>query len=672
MNSLNTILKGAWVQGKILVRPCSNHIYKEFIEFSKSKFKIYNIEVFFLSYIRLLSNHNTLAGRKRSLKIFFTVLLILPLQAMDIISSQPPLSKTTLTEKLNTLVRSPKSTTESVEKIITAGADIHSKDDEGIVPLAWSVRNNRIDLAMLLLKNGAYVDGEYYGLCSVLSSFAQRVVKFIRRKKDNSPNYRYTPLIEATHKGLADLSMLLIQKGANPNVHHEEMGTPLENSLNNKMLDVIMLLVKHGADVNIALKDDTSPLIWAWNNKIQNIFELILINGANLNENLCLAAEFGNLDLCALLLEKGAHVDGNKDKPRSNTPLARAAHKDHKDICLLLINKGANVNAGDPFQRAAYSGHEDVCILLVNKGAQYSPNVFFRDDPLESIFSNMTELFKLLIEKGDSTFLDESLQWAAFHGSLEICKIMLERGANINGDPITSPLRYALLFGHINICTMLINRGADLNLASDESPLAYAIFDMKNNPKLEEIVLLLIEKGADLNGKFDGETSLMYACENGFTKLAEILIRKGADIYPKSGRTALQKARSVQLVKTIVIYGFLQSMARSVPDARNRIKTFLLCLKRCNTSLPKDVVFEVLKKLPEDVVGICAENILNNRPIPHHFIPLALTMDTYTPEVFIEYLKKAEKYAKTEEVKSLIDRNLLKQTLNLKDLIKTI
>ena len=92
------------------------------------------------------------------------------------------------------------------------------------------------------------------------------------------------------------------------------------------------------------------------------------------------AAEYGHLDVCRLLLDHGALVDGPDEN--GNTPLHDAASTGRTDVCRLLLDY-RSVDTADPtarcrarnkkgktaLHRAAWNGRLDVCCLLLDHGA---------------------------------------------------------------------------------------------------------------------------------------------------------------------------------------------------------------------------------------------------------------------------------------------------------------
>ena len=137
---------------------------------------------------------------------------------------------------------------------------------------------------------------------------------------------------------------------------------------------------------------------------------------------------------------------------------------------------------------------------------------------------------------------DRALSDAAESGDIKAAEEAIAAGADIRtGDPNQygdSPLHKAAKSGHTELVLLLIENGADVN-AKDKwgvTPLHWAARKGR-----KEIAELLINKGADMNAKGYYGTPLHLTTSK---EIAELLIAKGADVNAKDkkGKTPLDEA----------------------------------------------------------------------------------------------------------------------------------
>jgi hypothetical protein len=112
---------------------------------------------------------------------------------------------------------------------------------------------------------------------------------------------------------------------------------------------------------------------------------------------------------------------------------------------------------------------------------------------------------------------------------------LIAAGADVNFRKQTilgaTPLIYAARKKNENILHLLIDSGADINGVDAIGRTALHI----NSNHVENIVRILIDTGIDLNIRDnDGETALMYASFYGYLSIVKMLIEGGANIYIKN------------------------------------------------------------------------------------------------------------------------------------------
>jgi len=143
---------------------------------------------------------------------------------------------------------------------------------------------------------------------------------------------------------------------------------------------------------------------------------------------------------------------------------------------------------------------------------------------------------------------ESDLVQAARAGSLDIVKMLITNGANVNAQVCgCTSLMYAAFYGRELMVTFLIDNGANTNLQnlSGETALMWAV-ERQNWTSVE----ILLQRGVNTNlTDIQGKTALHKASKLGLMKFVELLVEKGnADVNQVAkgdnldGCSALQEA----------------------------------------------------------------------------------------------------------------------------------
>lgn len=136
------------------------------------------------------------------------------------------------------------------------------------------------------------------------------------------------------------------------------------------------------------------------------------------------------------------------------------------------------------------------------------------------------------------------LWWAAFRGALEPAKLLIDKGANVNGVGSRIPLMAASHGGNLELVKLLVDKGAQVNARNAHgTPLSAAA-----EADRTDIMRFLMEKGADIEGKDVSVhwTPLMRAAAAGSANAMKLLLEKGAnphfrDIWKDTPRSIAEK-----------------------------------------------------------------------------------------------------------------------------------
>jgi ankyrin repeat protein len=177
-------------------------------------------------------------------------------------------------------------------------------------------------------------------------------------------------------------------------------------------------------------------------------------------------------------------------------PLERAVRKENIDLVRIIANAGQNlpnwsISLAAGLVAAVQMRNKEIVVLLVSSGANPSKS-FSEDAPLMSaVLSKNIELIELLLSEG--AFVDPQdcgssrtpLIIASYYGWLEIVKILVNAGADVNylaeGE---GALFCATSQGHIDVYEYLLPLVSDLEeikMAKEE------IYYKQNNILREEV-----------------------------------------------------------------------------------------------------------------------------------------------------------------------------------------
>ena len=266
----------------------------------------------------------------------------------------------------------------------------------------------------------------------------------------------------------------------------EQLFKELESGKEN---DALILIAK-GADVNyIGVPSGYTPLM--------------------------LAAVYGMKDVVAALLNKGAEV--NYKWANGQTPLMVASFGGKNEIVEMLLKKGADVNARSmegyivytALTAAIYGGYANTASILIKHGADVNAHKEggMSELRMAMIQKNRRECVDLLLQSGAVMRAEgqegvDNLYAAGMGGYAHIVKLLVERGANVNG------------------------RTAPSDPSTETTPLIAAV----DGGSLEAVKILL-EHGSDVNAKdADGMTPMHHATTNGNVQIIDILLKYGGVI----------------------------------------------------------------------------------------------------------------------------------------------
>lgn len=256
---------------------------------------------------------------------------------------------------------------ENVKKVlqlIKQGANVKEEGSCGGNPFYSAVSSGNVEIAKILLVNGAEISPKIY-------------------------DYNFSPLSIAVMNGDEEMVEFLIKAGANLNPKNSELDLPLHLAIMDSNIEIVKLLIKAGADLNAVLPHAGTPLMIACNNGEKDIVLALISAGADMNISFDYMSDttllisqvvLGNSEMAELLIKAGANV--NLKDSLGSTALYYAVRDNETDLVKLLISAGADVNAGIGKKKPIYVADEESRKLLIDAGATEKAFLRLADDIL--------------------------------------------------------------------------------------------------------------------------------------------------------------------------------------------------------------------------------------------------------------------------------------------------
>lgn len=423
--------------------------------------------------------------------------------------------------------------------------------NEYVSPLFYSIMLQRTKITELLLRNGENINVEdihgwsplYY---AVYNNYPlSMVVLLINNGADVNHETRYgdTPLHAASKNGNVDIVKLLIDRDANIDTQDDNGCTPLHLASQEGHLEVVKYLIQQGA--NIWIQDHLTA--WSYDYAVgrhdTDIVKLLLSEtnmtevddeGHTIFHRACMR---GDMQLIKMLFDLYPDLEINQKDLQGSTPLDLAIryNPDGKELHEFLKQHG-----GEATEKT----------YLEKKKEEYPEELFVAD-------------LKAKVKSGvDLNYQDRNgrtlLHKAAELGYLQGIKLLLSQNIDVNLQDKggMTALNLSMMMKHYRISAKLIDYGANLNIVDElgMSPLCYATASEDRENKYN-LMKLLIEKSADINGNTKSESPLFLSISTKDTEALNILINNGADIehFNRFGDTPLIQAIQSQNIKAFEV-----------------------------------------------------------------------------------------------------------------------
>uniref|UniRef100_A0A663LMP6 Poly [ADP-ribose] polymerase n=1 Tax=Athene cunicularia TaxID=194338 RepID=A0A663LMP6_ATHCN len=470
-----------------------------------------------------------------------------------------------------------------VEHLLQTGANVHARDDGGLIPLHNACSFGHAEVVSLLLCQGADPNAR--------------------------DNWNYTPLHEAAIKGKIDVCIVLLQHGADPNIRNTDgksaldLADPsakavltgeykkdelLEAARSGNEEKLMALLTPLNVNCHASDGRKSTPLHLAAGYNRVRIVQLLLQHGADVHAKdkgglvpLHNACSYGHYEVTELLLKHGACV--NAMDLWQFTPLHEAASKNRVEVCSLLLSHGADPTLVNCHGKSAvdmaptpelrerltyeFKGHSllqaarEADLAKVKKTLALEIINFKQPQSHETalhcavaaVHPKRKQVTELLLRKGanvnekNKDFMTP-LHVAAEKAHNDVMEVLHKHGAKMNAlDTLgQTALHRAALAGHLQTCRLLLNYGSDPSIISLQG---FTAAQMGNEACVSELQLLpfLYRCGSyfffsqlcspqnvncrDLEGRHS--TPLHFAAGYNRVSVVEYLLHHGADVHAK-------------------------------------------------------------------------------------------------------------------------------------------
>ena len=483
---------------------------------------------------------------------------------------------------------------EVIKLLLEKGEDVNARDRHGKTPLHFATKEKTFgDVSKeILLSDWETWDDAW---------------RFKDECEKNLTDFKEIFSMEENDKGddkTLEIVKLLLDNGADVNVHDENGLTPLHNASLFKTSEIVEFLLDRGADIEARDNFGDTALHWAVSFGAPATEKLLLDRGANATArrkdghtplDICKNTYLEQTDVFKMLesvflrqqalnkllypnfwqeaspkqvnevIESGADIQATDDE--GNTPLHLAFQFSITKQVLepLLLHGGdtfaKNNDGNTPIELVGKNEHlaEDEIKELIQitqprrQKEAFLVEVFENENTDAQTRTNAyVDLLLLQGEERQIRLGEPPLHMAIIiNDTPEVIKLLLEKGEDIEARDRywnRTPLHHAV--GHkkaTEVIALLLDRGANIDAQDGDksTPLHLA----SGESETPEAVEILLNRGANINSRdYDGDTPLHEAAFFGIPEIVALLLDKGAN--PKSqnekGQTPFDYAKETE------------------------------------------------------------------------------------------------------------------------------
>lgn len=323
----------------------------------------------------------------------------------------------------------------------------------------------------------------------------------------------------------------------------EDGDSLLDTTIGGQGQEVLDLLLERKCPVNTRNWEGNTPLFSAAICNDAYAVDALIAHGAKVDAQndssqtpLYYAASFGSADAVDKLIAHGANVNV-VDEALGYTPLLLAARYHYTDTALLLLKHGADANAVDKqgVNALRYALHNADTVLA--DALRKKKVTVAKPGTLAGAIEQgkITEVRSLLRKQPAAVSEVDNAGWTPLHfaalfGQVEIAKILLDAGADLEATEQlhnSTPLLLAVRAGQEKMTALLLDKGADSDAYDDASILDHAV-----SARNIDLLNLLLEQVFDAKPNTTETllSALITATYEGFIPAIDALIDHGAPV----------------------------------------------------------------------------------------------------------------------------------------------
>ncbi|KAK9738724.1 Ankyrin repeats (3 copies) [Popillia japonica] len=298
--------------------------------------------------------------------------------------------------------------------------DLNVQDNFGQTALHIGALEGSADIVGLLLEAGANADVRNYN--------GETAFNVAVRKIYTNPANLYPKTLKDYCESLsisieepnAEITWLLL-KYTKININDVDMVRAFHWAVNKRHLNIVTLLLHRGMNVNVQYQHRYTALHVALNNNDNDLVEILLDEGAdpNIFSPLSFAVSKENVNAVKLLLKRGANLQ-DRGGIFGSTNFLRAIHGGNKDIVMALLENGADVEMAN---------EEDQKPLHLSIWCAVSLQLESKDENVDIVCLLFKYMKEINVNDKDVIGI---FYWAAINGYLQIIKLLLNSGMNVN------------------------------------------------------------------------------------------------------------------------------------------------------------------------------------------------------------------------------------------------